>query len=280
MSDEIYRIALESNDFETLERTLKNRRLDEFTVENGLSITAATRLAREGRGDKVEWMRKLGANVNGIALGYALAGDHANVEIYREQYNANAGVIALGYALAGYHEQVEVYRTQHKANIPAIAQGYALADNDEQVKNYLHRTEYHAKVISAIAQGYALAGNHEKRKKYDINYLLDSYLQERTAVKDSSGVTKEYFHGSFFSAFQKSFTQKSNAVQALKSALQGNNVDLSEHLSTLKNGNLGKELRAFVKSGMANALVEKEVTTVSDFVQALQEKISPIPSPA
>jgi hypothetical protein len=49
---------------------------------------------------------------------------------------------------------------------------------------------------------------------------------------------------------------------------------LSEHLSTLRNGNLGKALRAFVKSGKGNVLVGKDVNTVSDFVQALQEKNS------
>ena len=87
-----------------------------------------------------------------------------------------------------------------------------------------YRTE-HGADVSDIAQGYALAGNHEKRKKYDIHYLLDSYLKERTAVTDSSGRTKEYFHGSFFSVFQKSFTQKKEAVNALKSALEGNNID-------------------------------------------------------
>lgn len=124
--------------------------------------------------------------------------------------------------------------------------------------------------VHAIAFGYALVGNHEKQ----INYLLESYFEERVAVTDSSGRTKEYFYGSFFSVFQKSFTQKREAVQALKSALQGKNVDLTDHLSTLRNGNLGKELRAFVKSGMGNTLVGKEVTTVSDFVQALQEKNS------
>ena len=93
-------------------------------------------------------------------------------------------------------------------------------------------------------------------------------------MKDSSKKTKEYFHGSFFSAFQKSFTQKSSAVNALKLALDGNSVDLNEHLPTLRNGNLGKALRAFVKSGKGTDLVGKNVTTVSDFVQALQEKVS------
>lgn len=93
-------------------------------------------------------------------------------------------------------------------------------------------------------------------------------------MTDSSGTTKEYFHGSFFSNFQKSYTQKREAVSALKNALKGEDVDLSEHLSTLRNGTLGKELREFIKSGMGNTIVGKKVNTVRDFVQALQDKIS------
>lgn len=109
----------------------------------------------------------------------------------------------------------------------------------------------------------------KEQQKSEIESLLDYYLIERTVVKDSSGRTKEYFHGRFFSAFQKSFTQKRDAVNALKSALKGNNVDLNEHLSTLRNGDLGKKLRAYVKSGKGTALVGKEVTTVSDLVEYL-----------
>ncbi|MGC1182040.1 hypothetical protein [Legionella sp.] len=110
------------------------------------------------------------------------------------------------------------------------------------------------------------------QKKYDINLILDNYLAGRRAVTNSSGATKEYFHGSFFSIFQKSFTQKRDAVANLKLALDGVDVDLSKHLSTLRNGKLGKELRSFIQSGMGDDLVGKEVNTVSDFVQALQDK--------
>ncbi|MGC1181731.1 hypothetical protein [Legionella sp.] len=131
-----------------------------------------------------------------------------------------------------------------------------------------------AQVFAAISGMKVVYGDHEFIKKYDINYLLDSYLKERTAMTNSSGITKEYFYGSFFSTYQKSFTEKRTAVIALKSALNGDNVNLSEHLSTLRNGKLGKELRTLIKSGMGNALVGKEVTTVSDFVQVLQEKNS------
>lgn len=130
-----------------------------------------------------------------------------------------------------------------------------------------------AQAFSAIPAGVKVNyGNDELQKKYDINCLLNSYLKERTTMVDSSGSKKNYFYGGFFTGFQKSFTQKKDAVTALQSALNGNNVDLSEHLSTLTQGNLGKQLQAFVKSGMGNAFVGKEVNTVHDFVQALQDK--------
>ena len=181
--------------------------------------------------------------------------------------------------MAENHERVEAYRNEHYADVDAIAQGYAIAENHKRVKAY--RTEHRADV-DAIADGYEFIGNivrEKKYRKYSINLLMDSYLKDRTEVTDSSGITKEYFYGSFFSCFQKSFTQKRSAVSALKAALDGDNVDLSEHLSTLRNGKLGEELRAFIKSGKGYALVGKEVTTVSDFVQALQDNCSRRPQP-
>ncbi|WED41978.1 hypothetical protein [Legionella cardiaca] len=298
MFDEVYTIAIESNDFEELKRKLKKIHIDAPSIKDGFFVTAAAQLAIKGKNNKVEWMRQLGANVDDIAYGYALAGNHERAEAYRTAHGANVDAIAYGYALVGNHERVETYRTEHGANVNFIVSGYARAGNHKRVEAYrtehganvdaiaygyaragnherveAYRTEHGAKVDS-IAYGYARAGNQEKQKKYDINYLLNSYLKERTAVTDSSGKTKEYFHGSFFSVFQKSFTQKREAVNVLKSALEGNKVNLNEHLPTLRNGNLGKELRAFIKSGIGNALVGREVTTVSDFVQALQEKVS------
>jgi len=86
------------------------------------------------------------------------------------------------------------------------------------------------------------------------------------------GITKEYLHGSFFPSFQKSFTEKREAVNVLLSALNGENVVLDSYLPTLRNGNLGSELRRFVKDGHATHLVGKDVQTVSDFVHALQDK--------
>ncbi len=433
MFDTVYNKAKESKGFKELKEQLKNLHIDARSKKDGFFVTVAAQLAKDGTDYKVEWMRHLGANVNEIAFGYALAKNHEKVKDYLDLYGASIDCIAYGYACVGDHEKVEEYRKagasidsiargyacgeydkeveeyrKDGATIESIALGYALAENHEKVEEYCKKdgvgnnlvvlgyacvanhdyvekyrkdasddyiascyalagnhnkvkeyckegakidnvatvyacagnhdkvaeyrkagvrsyeiasayafAGYHEKVekiriqqpeypgiykratINFIACGYAMAGNHKKvadyRIQYDadvseiasvykhgksvgnkeyINCLLDSYLKERTEINDSRGVTVQYFYGSFFSQFQKSFAQKSDAVSALKSALNGEAVDLSKHLSTLRNGKLGQELRAFVKSGMGNALVDgKKVNTVRDFVQALQDKL-------
>lgn len=102
---------------------------------------------------------------------------------------------------------------------------------------------------------------------------LDTYLNSRSKIVGSSKTTVEYLYGRLFSCFQKSFTQKSKAVNALKDALNGEVVDLKSHVSTLRNGHLGCELRAFIKAGKANEIVGKQVNTVREFIAALDNKI-------
>ncbi|MFC3908566.1 hypothetical protein ACFORL_05690 [Legionella dresdenensis] len=363
--DTVYRIAIETNDFEELKSKLKELHVDTLGLKDGFLVTVGAQLARECKHDKVEWMRQLGANVDTIAFGYAQAGNHDKVEAYRQlgagvdtiacgyayagchdkveayrQLGAGVNIIAFGYVLAGNHDKVEAYR-QLGAGVTTIAFGYALTGNHDKVEAYrhlgadVHKIGFgytlagnHEKVkayrqhgvdIKGIAYGYVVASNHdavetreksrrrakvtveepphlvgvppylairsgadadyalvrnrEKEKKYDIKYnlidTLDKYLKKRSTVVDSSGKTKEYFYGSFFSVFQKSFKQKSDAVKALQLALEGYKVDLNPHLSTLRNGHLGKVLREFIQTGIG---VGKEVTTVSGFIQALQEE--------
>jgi hypothetical protein len=326
MYNYIYKIAREASSFEDLGRKLEGLDID-APKEGNPYLTVATQLAIEGRVDRVDWLRRLGADINLLVQGHAIAGNHEQVEVCRKRHGAHVDSIARGYALAGNLEQVEVYRRDHKALVDAIANGHAVAGNHEQVKVYrssyeadvhtiaygyalarnLELVEYyrlqhsikpdwiayshaaagnhkqvevylkqHGANVKAVADGYELAGNYGKQIKYSITItsLLDSYIRERTAKLNHSGNTKEYFYGRFFSCFQKSFIQKGKAVHALEQALEGREVNLSEHLSTLRNGKLGQELREFIKSGMANQLVNKNVNTVSDFVQALQEKIS------
>jgi hypothetical protein len=111
MFDEVYRIAIESSNFEELKRELKDLYVDVFAIKDGILVTAGAQLAMEGRDDKAEWMRQLGANVDAIASGYARAGNDERVEAYRIKHGASVNDIAFGYAIAGNDERVEAYRT-------------------------------------------------------------------------------------------------------------------------------------------------------------------------
>ncbi|WP_131780923.1 hypothetical protein [Legionella gresilensis] len=92
------------------------------------------------------------------------------------------------------------------------------------------------------------------QSKPSILETLDSYLTKRSNVK-SNGITKQYY-GSFFTCFKKSFDQKDKAVKALKKALNREPTsELLDHLPTLRDGELGKSLRAFIKAGYADNIV-------------------------
>lgn len=112
---------------------------------------------------------------------------------------------------------------------------------------------------------------HTRSAHHAMEDLLGSYLRNRQNVTNSKGQVKEYFYP-FFIPGQKSFTQKRDAVNDLISALKGENVDITQHLSTYRNGQLGDSLRAFIKSSRADEIVGQSVETVSDFIQKLQSK--------
>ncbi|MDP3558841.1 MAG: hypothetical protein Q8R79_00640, partial [Legionellaceae bacterium] len=116
MFDSIYDRSIESSSFESLKERLENTPIDEQTVKNGYLVTTAGQLAIEGKSDKVEWMRQLGASPNEIASGYAIAGNHEKVEFYRTKYHADPSAIAYGYVIANNHEKVEFYRTEYHAD--------------------------------------------------------------------------------------------------------------------------------------------------------------------
>lgn len=488
MFDKIYEIAEHSESFEVLRHCITdaryNNQIDARRLIDGCWCTVAAQLAKEGKIEKVDWMRSLGANINNIAeayaqsgnveqvevylkehyasidsvacgyinasnhqevkkcidehgasvdqvafnyarradhqqvenllnkdlnkdheifdaiaAGYALGRDYDKVMFYFENHGASPDEIACSYAAIGEHSQVDMFVKQHGAKVGYVIKGYAFGGYDDKVADLINSAENRKDMALDAVEGYAIAGNHDrictlfnsyelgatwiaehyahayyfdksdhyiqaydgdadfiasiyaklgnhKKVKEYINSkqkeiqdhisdianiqeayivhghineadlcrtqtvqlldsakaqilgsnvdsndeeadlcrtpakaakqvlieLLGSYQQKRAAVIDSSGKTKQYFHGVFFSAFQKSFSQKKSAVDDLISALEGNNVDLSKHLPILRNGNLGKILRAFVKSGAGNALVfGKEVNTVSDFIRALGE---------
>lgn len=126
-----------------------------------------------------------------------------------------------------------------------------------------------APAIAVTAAGAAAALSPASRLKS----LLDVYLEQRSAKTDANKQTKTYLHGRLFACFQFSFSQKEAAVTALKHALDGEPTDLLPHLATLRNGNLGKTLRAFIKEGHADAMVGHEVRTVRDFVYGLNERL-------
>ncbi|WP_419420357.1 hypothetical protein ACNVED_03390 [Legionella sp. D16C41] len=109
--------------------------------------------------------------------------------------------------------------------------------------------------------------------------VLDNYLDRRSkVVHTDTKQTKEHY-GYFFNSFKKTYSQKKDAVTALKKALNREpGVDLLSHLAVLRNGDLGENLRAFVKAGHADNIVGKQVNTVSDFIKELS-KLSPATPP-
>ena len=121
MFDEVYRIAIESNNFEELKRKLKKLHVDALTIKDGIIVTTGAQLAREGRNDKVEWMRQLGASVHDIAYGYALAGNHEQVEAYRTQHGASVNAIASGIARSRDNKHLRIFNLKRlKFNYSAL----------------------------------------------------------------------------------------------------------------------------------------------------------------
>ena len=206
-------------------------------------------------------------------MGYASAGCYdERVEYYQKQHGAKVMSIIRGYIIGGNDTKVEEWRLQHHISPTEIADLYDDVELPEKAEKYrtkeIERLQEHDNAITTQSSAHA-----DKRA---LITCLDNYLTQRTAIKDTKGNTKEYFYGSFFATFQKSYTQKTQAVAALKSALEGQQVDLTEHLATLRNGHLGQLLRSFIKNGSANSLVGNQVVnTVRDFVQALQKNNQP-----
>lgn len=278
MFDEIYNAAKNYSTFEEFEKWFidkyqlndarKYQNYIDATKSDNPYMTVAAQFAYDKDDIRVKWMQKLYADVGKIAMGYALVGNHEKVNECKNICTVY-DYIALGYALGGHHEKVEELRQYHFKYVNDIARGYALGRYHEKVDEYYTN---HGASVDAIAAAYKINSNDTMIEKYNLIKQLDTYLKNRRQESDSSGKTIEYRYGSIFSFFQKSFTQKVNAVNALKQALNGEKVDLSEHLSTLRNGNLGQTLRELVKSGGVDHFLGKKVTTVSDFIQALQEK--------
>ncbi|KTC93086.1 MULTISPECIES: ankyrin repeat domain-containing protein [Legionella] len=120
----------------------------------------------------------------------------------------------------------------------------------------------------------------KENRLYELNSIMDNYHHTRREQKDEYGDTKEYLYLNVLGLFQKSYKQKMTALADLKRVLrgeyfdaEGKPIDLIAHLSTLRNGRLGNDLRSFIKQGHADCIVDQPVTTVTEFVYALQAKI-------
>lgn len=108
--------------------------------------------------------------------------------------------------------------------------------------------------------------------KSNFHQHLHAYHTER---KDLVG---EYKYKLFCMGLGFSKTQKLEAVDALSAAISDPDKAkpiTKEQLAALRNGELGKTIRSFVKAGGADILLgsEKPITTVRDFVQVLNDRI-------
>jgi hypothetical protein len=254
-------------------RAGNDKKVEEY-FDLGAEINAiAEGYALSGNDEKVDEYC-IGADINVIASSYAEIGRHDKVDRCRMFDCADVNKIAYAYARVGTHHKVEEYRKYHKASVDLIAEGYKEGCYFKKVKEYCDLYGAKVELNSSWDSSSSSSIQDDEKFKDELDQILENYKTIRTSERDSSGKTKKYLHGNFFGIFQKSFKQKCQAIEALKNALDNQNVNLMDHLSTLRNGNLGKKLREFVKAGKADPLVDESVDTVSEFVQALQNKIA------
>ncbi|STX29654.1 Uncharacterised protein [Legionella beliardensis] len=108
----------------------------------------------------------------------------------------------------------------------------------------------------------------------ELENRLNSYWQKRQSViKD--GEIKEYHHD-YFTFFQKSFCDKKRAITAFKKALEGEPTNLLPHLSTLCDSDLGEVIRDFVKSGLAEEILDTPLKhrTAHAFIKQLHKQVN------
>lgn len=100
-----------------------------------------------------------------------------------------------------------------------------------------------------------------------LNQLLSGYSDAKQNQQSSC---------SWAALFQKTVTpvQENAAIAAVKQALDNEGTDLLSHLETLRQGKLGSTIRRFVKSGAANALCGKTISSVSELVNALHTQVN------
>ena len=118
-----------------------------------------------------------------------------------------------------------------------------------------------------------------QRKKLgnDLKSELIGILQD---YSETRGTCPDMYKNTFFgiNGKGKSKAEKLDAVSKLLDLLEGKDNTqriTEEELETLRNGDLGREIRIFVKeNNVANMLdIERPVKTVSGLIQALNETV-------
>jgi hypothetical protein len=230
----------------------------------------------------------LGARAKAMLSGFAEGEHHQYVaDSFNESGQYSAPYIVYGYALAGNYSKMDDYLIGAKTNlgepegvkfyrscIDIAGQGLAEGGHHELVEKFLKKIPMPP--IKQFEEGYIKGGYPNKAKEYNLKSILDSYLEERTKNKD------QYKHMSLPSFFRGySLKEKTEAITELKKALDGEPNKIKDYLPVLRDGDLGKAIRKFVKAGIAEGLSEdKRVKTVSDLVNELDKKTNkPQPMP-
>lgn len=111
--------------------------------------------------------------------------------------------------------------------------------------------------------------------KQQLLTVLTKYIDARSQILEKkSAKVSEYFHHSFFSMFQKSYTQKRASVDALIKALFNEDVDLKPHLSTLKNGTLGIEINNFLRNNDFHCTNGVAIKSIDELVKQFSHQES------
>ncbi|CDZ79056.1 ankyrin repeat protein [Legionella massiliensis] len=224
--------------------------LDEINARDKEGCTPLMRAVQNDNPGLVKQLLDAGANVNLRQKN----GNTALIDAVRMRSRAVVDILLTQDNLELEATDKEKYYT---------AREIAFANNDKAI-------------VQAIDQFTSKREEREikQQMKSELDDIIEQYLDHRTNQVDDQGKTKEYLRYYISGFFQKSFSQKKDAVNILQQALKGEKVDLAAHLATLRNGNLGKQLRAFIRSGKADCLVGCKVETVSSFVAILHAKVN------
>lgn len=175
--------------------------------------------------------------------------------------------LAEGYAKAGNHKKIQEMYQHKKLSMDDVIDCYNLVGNTNRA-DYLKTYKMGPETFGPHITKRIWRSGVDPVSNAPIEKILDTYLLQRKLYTDSKDETKKYKDMRFFG---KSFEQKEKAVLALKAALKGEQVDLMEHLPTLRNGDLGRVIRAYVKAGRAG----EGVTTVREYIESLHNQVNP-----